>query len=173
MNQCRNFIATTLEMCLPVCSRLCKCDPGRAEWGRSSNLVLRTVASFPNLGNDENRLVGVDTALGLPSSVYLGFALQGYKSIDRRSLAVFWVGLTTSYPIFICGTFWINIVGWLILFVQPYLFDRCLSRMVNILELELKVESKDQLLYAKKPCMSSCVFFDGSDLLSISILSLA
>jgi hypothetical protein len=53
--------------------------------------------------------------------------------------------------------------------------------MVNILELELKLESKDQLLYAfgktnppaKKPCMSSCVFFDGSVLLSISILSLA
>jgi hypothetical protein len=57
-------------------------------WGRSSNLVLRTVASFPNLGNDGNRLVGVDTALGLPSSVYLGFTLQGYKLIDRRSLAV-------------------------------------------------------------------------------------
>ena len=52
------------------------------------NLVLRTVSSFPNLGNDGNRLVGVDTALGLPSSVYLGFTLQGYKSIDRRSLAV-------------------------------------------------------------------------------------
>jgi hypothetical protein len=39
--------------------------------------------------------------------------------------------------------------------------DRCLSRMVNILELELKLESKDQLLDAfgktnppaKKPCM--------------------
>jgi hypothetical protein len=54
--------------------------------------------------------------------------------------------------------------------------------MVNILELELKLESKDQLLDAfgktnppaKKPCMSSCVFiFDGSVLLSISILSLA
>jgi hypothetical protein len=38
--------------------------------------------------------------------------------------------------------------------------------MVNILELELKLESKDQLLDAfgktnppaKKPCMSSCVF---------------
>jgi hypothetical protein len=38
--------------------------------------------------------------------------------------------------------------------------------MVNILELELKLESKDQLLdafgktnpLAKKPCMSSCVF---------------
>jgi hypothetical protein len=32
--------------------------------------------------------LGVDTTLGLPSSVYLGFTLQGYKSIDRRSLAV-------------------------------------------------------------------------------------
>jgi hypothetical protein len=38
--------------------------------------------------------------------------------------------------------------------------------MVNILEIELKIESKDQLLVAfgktnppaKKPCMSSCVF---------------
>jgi hypothetical protein len=30
--------------------------------GRSSNLVLRTVASFPNLGNDGNRLVEVDPA---------------------------------------------------------------------------------------------------------------
>ena len=54
--------------------------------------------------------------------------------------------------------------------------------MVNILELELKFESKDQLLVAfgktnppaKNPCMSSCViYFDGSVLLSISILSLA
>ena len=54
--------------------------------------------------------------------------------------------------------------------------------MVNILELELKFESKDQLLVAfdktnppaKKPCMSSRVFyFDGSVLLSISILSLS
>jgi hypothetical protein len=53
--------------------------------------------------------------------------------------------------------------------------------MFNILELELKLESKDQLLDAfgktnppaKKPCMSSCVFifFDRSVLLSISILS--
>jgi hypothetical protein len=39
--------------------------------------------------------------------------------------------------------------------------------MVNILELELKSENKDQLLVAfgktnpatKKPCMSSCTFF--------------
>jgi hypothetical protein len=39
--------------------------------------------------------------------------------------------------------------------------------MVNILELELKMESKDQLLVAfgktnpqaKKSCMSSCIFF--------------
>jgi hypothetical protein len=39
--------------------------------------------------------------------------------------------------------------------------------MVNILELELKLVSKDQLLVdfgktnppAKKPCMSSCIFF--------------
>jgi hypothetical protein len=53
--------------------------------------------------------------------------------------------------------------------------------MVNILELELKSESKDQLLNAfgktnppaKKLCMSSCVFyFDGLVLLIISILSL-
>jgi hypothetical protein len=86
--------------------------------GRSSNLVLRTVASFPNLGNDGNRLVFVDPAFafpwilwGLPSSVYLGFTLRGYKSIDRRSLTVIRVRLTTGYPIFIYGTFWINIVG--------------------------------------------------------------
>jgi hypothetical protein len=52
--------------------------------------------------------------------------------------------------------------------------------MVNILELELKSENKDQLLVAfgktnlaaKKPCMLSCTFF-LSVLLSISILSLA
>jgi hypothetical protein len=39
--------------------------------------------------------------------------------------------------------------------------------MVNILEIELKSENKDQLLVAfgktnpaaKKPCMSSCIFF--------------
>ena len=46
------------------------------------------VASDPKLWDVGNRLVGVDTALGLPSPVYLGFTLQGYKSIDRRSLAV-------------------------------------------------------------------------------------
>jgi hypothetical protein len=53
------------------------------------------LASFPNLGNDGNRLVGVDPTFafpwilwGLPSSVYLGFTLQGYKLIDRRSLVV-------------------------------------------------------------------------------------
>jgi hypothetical protein len=54
--------------------------------------------------------------------------------------------------------------------------------MVNILELELKSESKDQLLDAfgktnppaKKPSMSSCIFsFDELVLLSISILNLA
>jgi hypothetical protein len=53
--------------------------------------------------------------------------------------------------------------------------------MVNILELELKLESKDQLLDdfaktnppAKKPYMSSVFIFDGSVLLSISILCLA
>jgi hypothetical protein len=41
--------------------------------------------------------------------------------------------------------------------------------MVNILELELKSENKDQLLVAfgktnpaaKKPCMSSCIFFSS------------
>jgi hypothetical protein len=77
-----------------------------------------TVASFPTLGNDGNRLVRVDSAFafpwilwGLPSSVYLGFTLQGYKSINPRSLAVICVGLTTGYPMFIYGTFWINIVG--------------------------------------------------------------
>jgi hypothetical protein len=48
--------------------------------------------------------------------------------------------------------------------------------MANIIELELKLESNNQLLDAfgktnppaKKPCMSSCVFiFDGPVLLSI------
>jgi hypothetical protein len=47
--------------------------------GCSSNIVLRTVAPVPNLGNDGNHLVGVDLAFafyliswGLLSSVYLG-----------------------------------------------------------------------------------------------------
>jgi hypothetical protein len=52
------------------------------------NRVPEFVASDPKLWDVGNRLVGVDTALGLPSFVYLGFTLQGYKSIDRRSLAV-------------------------------------------------------------------------------------
>jgi hypothetical protein len=80
--------------------------------------VSEFVASDPKLWDVGNRLVGVDTALGLPSSVYLGFTLQGYKSIDRRPLAVIRVGLTTGYPMFIYGTFWINIVTYLILFAQ-------------------------------------------------------
>ena len=54
----------------------------------SDNRVPEFVASDPKLWDVGNRLVGVDTALGLLSSVYLGFTLQGYKSIDRRSLAV-------------------------------------------------------------------------------------
>jgi hypothetical protein len=56
--------------------------------GVQVTLYLKTIASFPNLGNDGNHLVGVDTALGLLASVYLGFTLQGYKSIDHRSLAI-------------------------------------------------------------------------------------
>jgi hypothetical protein len=52
------------------------------------NRVPEFVAFDPKLWDAGNRLVGVDTALGLPSSVYLGFTLQGYKSINRRSLAV-------------------------------------------------------------------------------------
>jgi hypothetical protein len=52
------------------------------------NCVPEFVASDPKLWDVGNRLVGVDTAFGLPSFVYLGFSLQGYKSIDRRSLAV-------------------------------------------------------------------------------------
>jgi hypothetical protein len=55
--------------------------------------------------------------------------------------------------------------------------------MINILELELKCESKDSLLSSflvkkptsQKPCMTRGKVFllDGSALLSISILSLA
>jgi hypothetical protein len=82
------------------------------------NRVPEFVASDPKLWDVGNRLVGVDTTLGLPSSVYLQFTLQGYKSIDRRSLTVIRVGLTTGYPMFIYGTFWINIVTCLILFAQ-------------------------------------------------------
>jgi hypothetical protein len=52
------------------------------------NRVTEFVASDPKLWDVGNHLVGVDNALGLPSSVKLGFTLQGYKSIDRRSLAV-------------------------------------------------------------------------------------
>jgi hypothetical protein len=59
------------------------------------NRVLEFVASDPKLWNGGNLLVRVDPAFafpwilwGLPSSVYLGFTSQGYKLIDRRSLAV-------------------------------------------------------------------------------------
>jgi hypothetical protein len=52
------------------------------------NHVPEFVMSDPKLLDVGNRLVGVNTALGLPSSVYLEFTLQGYKSIDRQSLAV-------------------------------------------------------------------------------------
>jgi hypothetical protein len=83
---------------------------------------------------------------------------------------------------FIYETFWINTDVLLTLLYNHACLARCLPRMVNIQELELKFESKDKLLDAfgktnppaKKPRMSSCVFyFDGSVLLSISILSLA
>jgi hypothetical protein len=37
-----------------------QCESGRVVWGCSSNLLLRTVAHVPNLGNDGNRLVRVD-----------------------------------------------------------------------------------------------------------------
>jgi hypothetical protein len=49
------------------------------------NRAPEYVVSDPKLWDVGNRLVGVDTALGLPSSVYLGFNLQGYKSIDGHS----------------------------------------------------------------------------------------
>jgi hypothetical protein len=57
------------------------------------NRVPEFVASDPKLWDLGNRLVGVDLRFyliswGLPSSVYIGFTLQGYKSIDRQSLAV-------------------------------------------------------------------------------------
>jgi hypothetical protein len=52
------------------------------------NRAPEYVVSDPKLWDVGNRLVGVDTALGLTSSVYLGFNLQGYKSIDRRSLTI-------------------------------------------------------------------------------------
>jgi hypothetical protein len=64
------------------------CESGLVGLDPPDNPVPKFVASDPKLWDVGNRLVGVDTALGLPSSVYLGFTLQGYKSIDRRSLAV-------------------------------------------------------------------------------------
>jgi hypothetical protein len=64
------------------------CESGLVGLDPPDNRVPAFVASDPKLWDVGNRLVGVDTALGLPSSVYLGFTLQGYKSIDCRSLAV-------------------------------------------------------------------------------------
>jgi hypothetical protein len=52
------------------------------------NHLPEFVVSDPKLSDVVNRLVGVDTAHGLPSSVYLRFTLQRYKSIDRQSLVV-------------------------------------------------------------------------------------
>jgi hypothetical protein len=52
------------------------------------NRLPEFVASDPKLWDVVNRLVRVDTAHGLPSSVYLRFTLQRYKSIDRQSLVV-------------------------------------------------------------------------------------
>jgi hypothetical protein len=49
------------------------------------NRVPEFVASDPKLWDIGNRLVGVDTALSLPSSVYLRFTLQGYISIVGHS----------------------------------------------------------------------------------------
>jgi hypothetical protein len=64
------------------------CESGLVGLDPPDNRVPEFVVSDPKLWDVGNRLVGVDTALGLPSSVYLGFTLQGYKSIDHRSLAV-------------------------------------------------------------------------------------
>jgi hypothetical protein len=94
------------------------CESGLVWLDPPDNRVPEFVASDPKRWDIGNRLVGVDTALGLSSSVYLGFTLQGYKTIDRRSLTIIKVGLTTGYPMFIYGTFWINIVTCLILFAQ-------------------------------------------------------
>jgi hypothetical protein len=64
------------------------CESGLVGLDPPDIRVPEFVASDPKLWDVGNRLVGVDIALGLPYSVYLGFTLQGYKSIDRRSLAV-------------------------------------------------------------------------------------
>jgi hypothetical protein len=64
------------------------CESGLVGFDPLDSRVPEFVAPDPKLWDVGNRLVGVDTALGLPSSMYLGFTLQGYKSIDRPSLAV-------------------------------------------------------------------------------------
>jgi hypothetical protein len=64
------------------------CESGLVGLDPSDNRVPEFVASDPKMWDVGNHLVGIDTAPGLPSSVYLGLTLQGYKSIDRRSLAV-------------------------------------------------------------------------------------
>jgi hypothetical protein len=51
------------------------CESGLVGLDPPDNCVPEFVASDSNLWDVGNRLVGVDTALGLPSSVYLGFTL--------------------------------------------------------------------------------------------------
>jgi hypothetical protein len=88
MNRGGIFLATRLGCVSGLATRGIVCESGLVGLGPPDNHVLEFVASDPKLWDVGNRLVGVDTALGLPSSVYLGFTLQGYKSTDRRSLAV-------------------------------------------------------------------------------------
>ena len=88
MNRGGIFLATGLGCVSGLATRGIVCESGLVGLDPPDNRVPEFVASDPKLWDVGNRLVGVDTALGLPSSVYLGFTLQGYKSIDRRSLAV-------------------------------------------------------------------------------------
>jgi hypothetical protein len=82
------FLATRLGCVSGLATCGIVCESGLVRLDPPDNRVPEFVASDPKLWDVGNRLVGVDTALGLPSSVYLGFTLQVYKSIDRRSLAV-------------------------------------------------------------------------------------
>jgi hypothetical protein len=88
MNRGGIFLATRLRCVSGLATRGIVCESELVGLDPPDNRVPEIVASDPKLWDVGNHLVGVDTALGLPSSVYLGFTLQGYKSIDRRSLAV-------------------------------------------------------------------------------------
>jgi hypothetical protein len=84
----RDLSSYPLGMRLRLATRGIVCESRLVGLDPPDNRVPEFVASDPKLWDVGNRLVGVDTAFGLPSSVYLGFTLQGYKSIDRRSLTV-------------------------------------------------------------------------------------